>query len=423
MRLDNYWFKSQSVTQPYRPFSAVRSVRAWLACTCFVGCWLATVPAPADIVVLNNDGRVTGTLVNPNESPRKNYVIQTDAGQITLDKSQVKEVITQSPDEREYEKIRFTFPDTVEAQWKLAEWCREKGLSQQRTDHLERVIELDPDHKQARAALGYSHFEGRWVRREEVMEERGYVRHKGKWMLPQDVEIQEQKRKTETAQREWQLKLRRLRMQLDDRGPRAQTALAELKSLSDPSAVPAIARLINDERSEAVQMLLIDALARINSPDAIHVLADVAVEISNEDVRLAAVDYLKEIKSTVAVAHFVEALKSKEIPQVNRAGVALGELGDKSAIGPLIGALVSVQRQKVQQGGPNTYSPSFDSNGGISFGAGSRTFVVRRNIQNRGVHEGLVKLAGGPDFGFDTRAWSHWHAAQKKPTAIPGRRD
>ena len=373
--------------------------------------------------MLNNDGRVEGTLVNPNESPRKNYVIKTDAGQVTLDKSLVKEVITQSPEEREYEKIRFTFPDTVEAQWKLAEWCREKGLSQQRTNHLERVIELDSDHKQARGALGYSHVDGRWVRREDVMEERGYVRHKGKWMLPQDVAIQEQKRKTETAQREWQLKLRRLRMQLDDRGPRAQTALAELKSLSDPSAVPAIARLISEERSEAVQMLLIDALARINSPDAVGVLADIAIEISNEDVRLAAVDYLKEIRSSVAVAHFVAALGSKENAEVNRAGVALGELGDKSAIGPLIGALVSVQRQKVQQGGPNTYSPSFDSNGGISFGAGTKTFVVRRNIQNRGVHEGLVKLAGGPDFGFDTRAWSHWHTAQKKPTAIPGRRD
>jgi hypothetical protein len=384
---------------------------------------MAALRAAADVVVLNNDGRVEGTLVNPNESPRKNYIIQTDAGRVTLEKSQVKEVITQSPEEREYKKIRFTFPDTVEAQWKVAEWCREKGLSQQRTDHLERVIELDPDHKQARAALGYSHLEGRWVRREEVMQERGYVRHKGKWMLPQDVEIQEQKRKVEMAQREWQLKLRRLRMQLDDPGTRGQTALAEFKSLSDPSAVPAIARLISDERSEAVQLLLIDALARIKTPDAIRVLADVAVEISNEDVRLAAVDYVKEFRSAVAVTHIVEALKSKDNAKINRAGVALGELGDKSAIGPMISALVSVQRQKVQQGGPNTYSPSFDSNGGVSFGAGTKTFIVRQNVQNHGVHEGLVKLAGGPDFGFDTRAWSHWHAAQRKPTVVPGRRD
>ena len=380
-------------------------------------------PAAADIVVLNNDGRVKGTLVNPNESPRKNYIVKTDAGEITLDKSQVKEVITQSPDELQYEKIRFTVADTVEEQWKLAEWCREKGLSQQRTAHLERVIDLDPDHKQARAALGFSQIDGRWIRREDAMKERGYVRYKSRWMLPQDVEIQERKRETEVAQKEWYLKLRRFRTQLGDRGPRAQAALAEFKTLSDPAAVPAIAELFKDERSEQVQMLLIDALGRIKCSDAVRVLAEIAIEISNEDVRLSAVEYLKEIRSPATAGYFIGALKSKEIVKINRAGVALGEFGDKSAIGPLIGALVTVHKEKIQQGGPNTYSPSFDSSGGIAFGAGSKTFILRRNVQNRGVHEGLVKLAGGPDFGYDTRAWAHWHAAQKKPVAVPGRRD
>ncbi|MEX2140615.1 MAG: HEAT repeat domain-containing protein [Pirellulales bacterium] len=390
---------------------------------CVVTSWMMVALAAADVVVLNNDGRVKGTLVNPHESPRKNYVIKTDAGEITIDKSQVKEVITQSPAEREYEKIRFTFPDAVEAQWKIAEWCREKGLSQQRTAHLERLIDLDPSHKQARAALGYGQFDGRWIRREDLMKERGYVWHNGRWMLPQDVEIQERKRQTELAQKEWNIKLRRFRAQLDDRGPRAQAALAEFKTLSDPAAVPAIADLFNDERSENMQMLLIDALGRIKSPDAVRMLADIAIEVANEDVRLAAVDYLKEIRDPAAAGYLVEALRSKENAKINRAGVALGELGDRSAIGPLIGALVSVHKEKVQQGGPNTYSPSFDSNGGVAFGAGTRTFIVRRNVQNRGVHEGLVKLAAGKDFGFDARAWGHWHAAQKKPVAAPGRRD
>jgi tetratricopeptide (TPR) repeat protein len=407
------------MSHSFVPYALIHGLRLAL----LAGAGLAAWTAVADVVVLNNDGRVTGTLVNPNESPRKNYVIKTDAGEITLDKSQVKEVITQSPDEREYEKIRFTFPDTVEAQWKLAEWCREKGLSAQRTAHLERVIDLDPDHKQARAALGYGQFDGRWIRREDLMKERGYVWHKGRYMLPQDVEIQERKQQTELAQKEWYRKLRRFRAQLDDRGPRAQAALAEFKTLSDPSAVPAIAELFKAERSEKVQMLLIDALGRIKSSDAARVLADIAIEISNEDVRLMAVDYLKESRSPAAAAHFVDALKSKENAKINRAGVALGELGDKSAIGPLIGALVSVHKEKIQQGGPNTYSPSFDSSGGISFGAGSKTFILRRNVQNRGVHEGLVKLAAGPDFGYDARAWAHWHAAQKKPVAAPGRRD
>ncbi len=385
--------------------------------------WLTVAPSSADVVVLTGGGRVQGTIVNRNESPRKNYVVKTGAGEVTLDKSQVKEVITQLPEDLDYEKIRFTCADTVEAQWKLAEWCREKGLSTERAVHLERVVELDPNHKPARLALGYSHIDGRWVRREELMEERGYVRHKGKWMLPQDIEIQERKQQTEKAQKEWYVSLRRLRTQLGDRGPRAQAALDELRSLSDPAAVPAIADLFNGERSEQVQGLLIDALGRIKTDDAVRLLAEIALEVSNEDVRLAAVDYLKEIKSPSAVAYFTGALKNKENVKINRAGVALGELGDKRAIGPLIGALVSVHRDKYQQGGPNTFSPSFDSGGGVGFGAGAKSVIVRRNVQNKGVHEGLAKLAGGPDFGYDERAWTHWYASQKKPAAVPGRRD
>jgi hypothetical protein len=383
----------------------------------------AAATAAADVIVLTNDGRVQGTLVNANESPRKNYVVKTGAGEITIDKSQVKEVILQSPAEEEYERVRFTFADTVEEQWKLAEWCRDSGLTRQRTTHLERVIELDPNHKSARAALGYSRMNGGWFRQEDVMKQRGYVWHKGKWMLPQDIEIQEQKRKTETAQKGWYLKLKQLRAQLDDRGPRAETALAEMKKLADPNALAAIADMFRSERSAGVQGLLMDAMARIKTPDAVRVLADIALENGNEEVRLSAVDRLKEIKSPAAVTYFVQQLNGKDNVRINRAGTALGELGDKSAIGPLIDALVTVHKAKVQQGGNNTFSPSFDSQGGIGFGAGGKTVTISKNVANRDVLDGLIKLADGPDHGYDQQAWSRWHAGQKKPAPAPGRRD
>ncbi len=395
---------------------------AALSC-CAISCWLLAAEVSGDIVVLTNDGRVTGTIVNANESPRKNYIVKTNSGQITVDKSQVKEVIAQSPEELEYKRIRFTFADTVEDQWKLAEWCRQKGLSQERTNHLERIVELDPNHKPARAALGYGQINGRWVRQEDVMKERGYVMHKGRWMLPQDIEIQEQKRKTEVAQKEWYLKLRRVRAQLDDRGPRGDAARQELESLADPFAVPAIADLLKNESSDKVQMSLIAALARIKTADAVRVLAEMALEGPNEEIRLTAVDHLKDTKDRAATGYFVDALKAKDNQRINHAGIALGELGDKSAIGPLIDALVTVHKEKVQQGGPNTLSPSFDSNGGIGFGAGSKSVVLRHNVQNRGVYEGLLKLAAGTDFGYDARAWSRWHATQKKAAAAPKRRD
>ena len=55
---------------------------------------LASSDALADIFVLENDGRVEGTLTNPKESPRKQYVVKTDDGAtVTLDKSQVKDAL------------------------------------------------------------------------------------------------------------------------------------------------------------------------------------------------------------------------------------------------------------------------------------------------------------------------------------------
>jgi hypothetical protein len=389
----------------------------------FIGYHISAPGASADIIVLTNDGRVQGKLVNASESPRKNYVVKTRAGEITIDKSQVKEVILQTPEEEEYERIRFTFADAAEQQWELAEWCREKGLSRQRTSHLERVIALDPDHKAARTALGYSRTNGGWFRQEDVMKQRGYVLHKGRWMLPQDVEIQEQKRKTETAQKGWYLRLKQLRAQIDDRGPRAEAALAELKELADPNALPAIADMFRSERSEKVLGLLMDAIARIKTPDAVRMLADIALESGNEEVRMTAIDRLKEIKSPAAVTYFVQQLNGKDNVRINRAGTALGELGDKSAVRPLIDALVTVHKAKVQQGGNNTFSPSFDSQGGIGFGAGSKTVIVSRNAMNRDVLAGLVKLADGADHGYDRQLWLRWHAGQKKPAAAPGRRD
>jgi hypothetical protein len=401
-----------------------RRLAAWRL-VCLAGAWLlASVTAAADIVVLNSGGQVKGTLVNPDQSPRKNYIVKTDAGEITLDKSQVKEVIAQSPVEREYEQIRFSFADTVEEQWKLAEWCREKGLSRQRTAHLERIIELDPNHKQARAALGFSKIDGQWNRREDALKARGFVLYKGKWMLPQDAEIQERKAKVEAAQKEWFIKLRQWRAQLDDRGPRAQTALAELKALSDPAALPAIVDAFKATGSAKVQTLMIDAVARIQTADAVRLLAEIALEGGNEEIRLAAVDHLKVLKSTTATQYFIAALAGKDNAKINRAGVALGELGDKAAIAPLIGALVSIHRQRVQQGGSGSISPSFDSSGGIGFGVGAKTVMLQNHVRNRGVYEGLVKLAGGADFGYDTVAWSDWHRAQNKAAVVvPGRRD
>ena len=144
--------------------------------------------------MLTGGGRVVGELVNRDESPRQRYVVQAaDGAKVTLDAAQVQQVLHPRPEEAEYERIRPTYADTAAAQWELAQWCREHKLPKQREVHLRRVIELDPNHAEARHALGYSQLDGQWVTRDEVMTQRGYVKYKGKWMLPQEKELIEKK--------------------------------------------------------------------------------------------------------------------------------------------------------------------------------------------------------------------------------------
>src|SRR4051794_26868631 len=83
----------------------------------------------ADIFLLDNGGEVRGELANKGQSPRKFYEIKASVGgTITLPAEKVKQVVHQSAAEMEYDRIRPGFPDTVEGQWKLSEWCRQKSL-------------------------------------------------------------------------------------------------------------------------------------------------------------------------------------------------------------------------------------------------------------------------------------------------------
>jgi hypothetical protein len=312
-----------------------------------------TAAARADVFMLTNGGQVKGELVNRDESPRKTYVVRTAGGQITFDKSQVKEVITQTAALAEYEQLAPRAADTVDGQWQLAEWCREHRLTRERTPHLERILELDPDHKGARLALGYVQLEGRWVRPEQHMEERGYVRYQGKWRLPQEIEVLEQKKKDEVAEKAWYGRLKRLRDMLDDdrMGARARD---EILNIQDSYAVPALANLLAKENVASFRPLYVRALGHVGSGSAVDVLVNSSMDDDDAEVRLSCVEQIVNHKQPQLVAAYAKGLTSSDNERVNRAAVALGQLKDPTSIEPLIGALVTRHKHQVAPGsGPN----------------------------------------------------------------------
>ena len=140
-------------------------------------------PAVGEVFLLRSGGRIEGDLVNADENPRTSYVISLpNGGQVTLDAAAVEKVQPVRPELAEYEKVRRQYPDTVQGQLQLADWCREHNLEAQRKTHLERVLQLDPDQAEARRLLGYRKVKDKWMTHDEEMADKGYVkrqRHAG----------------------------------------------------------------------------------------------------------------------------------------------------------------------------------------------------------------------------------------------------
>lgn len=408
---------------PCKPLAAAAAV-----------CVALAVPgaARADVFLLHNEGQVRGQLINRDESPRRTYEVLTPGGgRITLEATQVKRVVTQRPVEMDYDRLRLRASDTVEGQWQMAEWCRENHLSQQRKTHLERIIEIDPNHEAARHGLGYSLIRGQWMTQKEKMEKEGYIFYGGKWILEQEKDLYENHRKEELAQKEWykRLKIWRDWLEKDNKAAQARANFAAIgKVEGDVYAVKPLAVGMQNEEDRDIKTLYIEALARIGNSPAMDALAGASLHDADEEIRIECLERVVKKNYRPAIGLYVQALKSKDNVMINRAGVALRQMKEPATIGPLIEALVTTHKFQIQRGNPGQTSATFGTGAnsgampGFSFG-NAPPEIVTQKISNPAVLDALVSLTSPTNFEYDTIAWKQWFAAQKKPATMDARRD
>jgi hypothetical protein len=396
---------------------------AGMALVC-AGPGVASRRASAELFVLQSGGKVSGEIVPQDPPDKENLTIKTDAGAtITLARSQIKQTLHQRPEEIEYEKLRIRAADTVQGQWELAEWCRENHLIAQREKHLRRIIEIDPNHQQARLALGYERHGDTWTTQEEQMTKQGYRRYKGRWRLPQEIEIMEKERQKELAEKEWMQKIGTWRNWLGT--ARDQQARDKLLAIKDDAAIKGLAEGLKSDSRDEGRQVCIDALAHIGTTPALMALTAWAMQEPVQDLCLSCLEHLRKAKSHDAVVYFVGRLRSKDNTQVKRAGMALGAMGDPTAVGPLIDALITTHKFKIVTGNPGQMSTTFgggpgnSSPGGLSVGGGPK--IVSQQIPNDSVHDALVLLTG-VDYGFNAAQWKAWYATQHQRPTISGRR-
>jgi hypothetical protein len=378
--------------------------------------------AAADELLLAGGGRLSGKLVNADQSPRTTYVVQlASGGTLTLARDQVRQVITESAPAAEYARLRHEQPDTVAGQWAIAEWCKEQKLTEVRRQHLARILELEPDHREARAALGYTKINGRWTTQAQHQTAMGKVLYKGTYWYPQAIEIMENRERAEKAKMLWFTNLKRWRDQIDsDKGAAAAAAIT---AIADPAALWALKENLANEPNEDVRLLYVKALARIGTGDAQVLLAERSLQDPSEEVRLTALDYLDDEPRYSLISLYIQGLRSGDNQVVNRSAVALSRFKDQRAIAPLIEALVTTHKYKVTTGNssPGGISAANGSMGsGLSMGQSTK--VMTRMEQNQAVLETLVVLTGGQNFRYDIEAWKSWYAGRKKNNLLDVRR-
>lgn len=240
----------------------------------------------------------------------------------------------------------------------------------------------------------------------ERMAALGLVRYRGVWRTPQEIELIERNEAAVTTAKQWNAKLARLRQRLDQPAT-ADRAAEEIREISDPLAVTAVAAALASEPVFAVRRAYVEALSHIRTPEAVATLIGTARDHPDRETRIAAVERLVVIGPHQAVSPLVAGLASADNRQVNRSAEALGQLGLPEAIGPLIGALETKHLVTAGAGQPagSTSATFTPAGGGLSMGGGPKPKLVA--VRNAAVLEALVALTG-QNFEWDAAAWRAW---------------
>lgn len=423
----------------------------------------STQSAVADLVKLKGGGELRGVFldpIRPGKAPDQPVRVATlTGGIVTVNFTEVELVAKRSRQIEEYEWKTRLAPDTVAAHWDLQEWCRQNGLKKEREIQLAAIIVLDQNHGDAHRLLGHVKEQGKWMTRDEAMAAKGYVKYKGKYLFPQEVELLELSAVQRESASNWNKKLHVWRDWLHGGSlDRQQQAMAGIQQLSDPDAVVPLIKLFRNEPLDEVRLVFVKTLGRLGGVSAVQALVLQSLFDSCPSVRVAAMEAIPQKERPQAIQIYIRGLKDELNEVVLRSAVGLGYLGDEEAVPALIEALVTTHsyRVKVQETGylaqgsypaelstplvvsrpvdipltvPGLPIPFSTANPGAVYSPGSigastqqviqtPPQVIRERIQvTSHAHENLevltaLKKLTRENFGYDQRTWRIWWIAR-----------
>jgi len=372
-----------------------------------------------EIFSLRTGGTVEGTLRLPYDDERKIWHIETKEGIVLeLEHRTAVSRIFNDPSRQlvSYENASPFYENTVENHWDLARKCKTYNLNRQAELHYRQVIELDPDHAEARKALGYTNYNGVWLTKEEERSGRGYVFKNGKWVTSQQSALDENRLQQKQENSYWKKEMARLVDALHGRDTKA--AVKEMYAIRDGAAIPVIADCLRNEKDADLRIIYLKTLEKIGTADALLVIASVSMDDPVGEVRATCMDLLKQHPGMTR--YYTRFLHVSDNAMVNQAGQMLERLGNKDAIPELINALVTKHTETVVAGSSG-YNIGFDNRGGSGLNLGTSETKVTKDMKNQDVLRALKKLTG-VDYGYDIPAWLDWYRNQRRVSNYNSRR-
>lgn len=385
------------------------------------------VGVSADTVELSGGGHLSGKVNRQGDS----VIVQVDDEiRVAIPSSRVRRVVESDGLER-YRQLAAAAGNDAQRHYQLAIWCATDGNVPGDSEwykrfHMERAVELDPEHAEARAAAGYVKDQGRWILKTDMFRERGLVSVSGKWEIPEAVAIEDYQEATNVEAKKWIREVSRLTKIVLRNDSKAQDAFAELKAIEDPLAAEAIAEQLQESRekmrqSQVLRLLWVQLLGRFRNAVSVQALVRAGIEERDPRIREAALEQLLEFGSSSAVATYVPMLKSNDNRLVNRAARALSWFPDPELALTYVDALVT-EHQHMQAPGPGIQT-GFTPDGGVGMAQGGKPKLVTQKMNNPAALALVKTIEPDTDYGYNEQAWNEHFARQR--TAFSGdlRRD
>lgn len=396
----------------------------------------------SDEVVLHSGQVLYGAVTETRNAPQNSTeleVVLDDGTKLILQRELFRSWKPEPAAMPEYRELAEKVARSVDSQWELVQWCKDNKLKPQMDTHARIVLEIDPEHVDARRLLGHQRIRGRWQDPEVEEKRKGKVKINNVWVLPEIYEIARAMAEYNEKQVGWKKTLNGLFTQGAGSSSKASEAVEKIRSIRDPEAVDALVARLMDAKSVPPipqRAVIIEVLCEIPTLSSTTALLDYYMtNVDDNEGRDRAIRTIsKRAAHKPQVARRLvgdlgidlngdrEKLTNRNVALENhrrleRAATALRVIEANVGIEALI---VSIQvpytvKMKVKENAAL-------SGGNVQGGGGTRELVDSFVLENLSAVDTLEKMTG-QKFGKNQNAWLRWWVAENTPQNLNLRRD